>query len=721
MKSIKHHVRNFSSHITKHHKKYLRGISWWLIVTTIIGFTWMISFVNQTSAKSSEGVKASNDRYIADISTTLIADANAGVLINDSNTRAGTLLSAALDSWPSHWSVVLNTDWSFAYSPDTGYNWSDSFLYHATNGVDPISVAEVNIQVGPPETPPVAWDNWYSLDENSSLTIDSDNGVLRNAYDNEWDPMTAILDRKPFNWEVTLNPDWSFTYTPDQYFARSDSFTYYLSDGKTTGNIATVWLSVNPIDDTYDINTVIVPETSNESEVETEFITKEYSTGNLALKAVTDPNTLIGNKRIKLTASNGQIHVPLVMQSVSPIDRVEVVIPAGTVAKNMWFGTNFTWTLNAPCMERLTLATEKWWLQDNIVSVASFGSNNGETSINFQDTESNDVDVLLRIPAPWLQPGSIAKIYYSNDAGYSWYEHDQNRYVNVIDIGWNPYVEVKSTHFTLFAIAGDTGSFVINNDDPSTLSDTVMLSIDLPVAAQMRFQNDSDVWTRSDRVNYDTSLSWTLSAWYGTKTVYAQFDTDGDGISDIETSDSIVYLQPWTWTCAWWSQLIWWVATACLHLEILGSSGHCTYGDTINFGIKNFNYNAQTYSTWFLTTWWDSARYCDDTEGKSSRNMTIQSNTIENDSNPARNIPASRVFIKNPAATKINGVCTPYIGDSNDIRQPLSWAVTILGKTSDLGEICKIQTDRVTMEIDALANQAIGTYSGTLTLSVPLP
>ena len=150
-------------------------------------------------------------------------------------------------------------------------------------------------------------------------------------------------------------------------------------------------------------------------------------------------------------------------------------------------------------------------------------------------------------------------------------------------------------------------------------------------------------------------------------------------------------------------------------------SGHCTYGNVVQFGINNFDYNARTYSTGFLTTGGNTARYCDDTEGKSNRNVTIQSNTIVNESNPDWNIPASRVFIKNPAATKINGVCSPYIGDSNNVRQPLDSTVTIFGKTSDLGEVCKIQTDNITMEIDALANQAIGTYSGTLTLSIPLP
>ena len=101
-------------------------------------------------------------------------------------------------------------------------------------------------------------------------------------------------------------------------------------------------------------------------------------------------------------------------------------------------------------------------------------------------------------------------------------------------------------------------------------------------------------------------------------------------------------------------------------------SGHCTYGDSVQFGINSFSYTGRTYSTGFLTTGGDTAWYCDDKEGKADWNMTLQSNTIVNADNSAWNIPASRVFIKNPAATKINGACTPYIGDSNNVRQPLS-------------------------------------------------
>ena len=44
---------------------------------------------------------------------------------------------------------------------------------------------------------------------------------------------------------MILNPDGSFTYTPNASFDGTDSFTYRAFDGTTTGNIATVTITDN--------------------------------------------------------------------------------------------------------------------------------------------------------------------------------------------------------------------------------------------------------------------------------------------------------------------------------------------------------------------------------------------------------------------------------------------------------------------------------------------
>src|SRR6266511_2367505 len=64
------------------------------------------------------------------------------------------------------------------------------------------------------------------------------------------DALTASVVSTPANGTVTLNTlDGSFTYTPDANFNGTDSFTYQVDDGTLASNVATVTLTVTPIND----------------------------------------------------------------------------------------------------------------------------------------------------------------------------------------------------------------------------------------------------------------------------------------------------------------------------------------------------------------------------------------------------------------------------------------------------------------------------------------
>ena len=60
----------------------------------------------------------------------------------------------------------------------------------------------------------------------------------------------------------------------------------------------------------------------------------------------------------------------------------------------------------------------------------------------------------------------------------------------------------------------------------------------------MRFANTLGDLSSATRENYATTKSRTLPGTYGTKTVYAQFDADGNQTNDAETSDEILYSAP---------------------------------------------------------------------------------------------------------------------------------------------------------------------------------
>ncbi|MGQ9684219.1 MAG: Ig-like domain-containing protein, partial [Anaerolineae bacterium] len=62
-------------------------------------------------------------------------------------------------------------------------------------------------------------------------------------------PLTAIKVSDPGHGSLILNSDGSFTYTPAPNWNGVDSFTYKANDGSADSNVATVSITVNPVND----------------------------------------------------------------------------------------------------------------------------------------------------------------------------------------------------------------------------------------------------------------------------------------------------------------------------------------------------------------------------------------------------------------------------------------------------------------------------------------
>lgn len=74
-------------------------------------------------------------------------------------------------------------------------------------------------------------------------------GVLLNDVDADGDALSAILVSGPAHGTLTLNADGTFTYTPFANYSGQDSFTYKTSDGTAQSSVATVTLTINPMND----------------------------------------------------------------------------------------------------------------------------------------------------------------------------------------------------------------------------------------------------------------------------------------------------------------------------------------------------------------------------------------------------------------------------------------------------------------------------------------
>lgn len=99
-----------------------------------------------------------------------------------------------------------------------------------------------------PNHAPVANNDSFTINEDTVLTVAAP-GVLGNDTDPDQDVLTAIRVSNPSHGTLTLNSDGSFTYTPVANFNGADSFAYKANDGRADSGVATVTITINPVND----------------------------------------------------------------------------------------------------------------------------------------------------------------------------------------------------------------------------------------------------------------------------------------------------------------------------------------------------------------------------------------------------------------------------------------------------------------------------------------
>src|SRR5262249_11467863 len=151
----------------------------------------------------------------------------------------------------------------------------DSFTYKANDGQANSATATVTITVTAVNDVPIAGNDTYTTDEDTTLTVAAA-GVLANDTDADNDPLTAVLVTGPQHGTLTLNTNGSFTYSPAGHYHEPDSFTYKANDGQANSNVATVSITVNSVND------VPVAAADSYSVLEDNTLTVPVATGVLA-------------------------------------------------------------------------------------------------------------------------------------------------------------------------------------------------------------------------------------------------------------------------------------------------------------------------------------------------------------------------------------------------------------------------------------------------------
>ena len=215
--------------------------------------------VNITVNPINDDPVAVNDAFATDEDTPYTATPGMNdVLLNDTDLDGDTLtVKTTPVSGPSNGTLVLNGDGTFTYTPNANFNGSDSFVYEVSDGNGGTAQATVNITVNPINDDPVAVNDAFATDEDTSYTATLGvNDLLLNDADLDGDTLTvnATPVSGPSNGTLVLNTDGTFTYTPNEDFNGTDSFDYRTTDGEFE-SIATVVIYVNPVNDAPTLNT----------------------------------------------------------------------------------------------------------------------------------------------------------------------------------------------------------------------------------------------------------------------------------------------------------------------------------------------------------------------------------------------------------------------------------------------------------------------------------
>jgi VCBS repeat-containing protein len=152
---------------------------------------------------------------------------------------------------------------AWAGDPSSNYGWAilplgtDGIDFHSAQGTTPPLLTVTYIPPSPEPTPNAA-DDFYTLDEDSGATALTPPLVSNDSFGEDGPAAVAIAIASGPTHGVAVvldggtpnDPtDDTVQYTPEPNFHGTDQFIYRIEDGNGDTSSATVWITVNPVDD----------------------------------------------------------------------------------------------------------------------------------------------------------------------------------------------------------------------------------------------------------------------------------------------------------------------------------------------------------------------------------------------------------------------------------------------------------------------------------------
>ena len=184
---------------------------------------------------------------------------NDGSLTSNEDTVAtGTLSATDIDSAALTFSLVSTTNargtvtitdattGAFSYTPDANFNGLANFTFSASDGLLISNNGTVTITVSGVNDAPTASDGSLNTNEDTATTgtllaSDIDSAALSFSLVSTTNAHGSVT--------ITNTATGAFSYTPDEDFSGSASFTFLASDGTLDSNIGTVTITVNAVSD----------------------------------------------------------------------------------------------------------------------------------------------------------------------------------------------------------------------------------------------------------------------------------------------------------------------------------------------------------------------------------------------------------------------------------------------------------------------------------------
>jgi len=212
------------------------------LILLSIAFIWTCSSGGGGKKGPTEPTTPTQPPTVSNLTITTNEDTPAAITLQGTD-PGNFALTYAITTAPSKGTFTLSGK-AGTYTPNTNYNGADSFIYTASNGSYTSSNGTVSITITAVDDDPNSMNVSAVTEEDTSVTFTLE------AEEVDGDSITFQLKTNPSNGSASISNDQA-TYTPNENYYGSDSFTFEAVDNRNRSilNTATASITITPVND----------------------------------------------------------------------------------------------------------------------------------------------------------------------------------------------------------------------------------------------------------------------------------------------------------------------------------------------------------------------------------------------------------------------------------------------------------------------------------------